>query len=240
MRAHRRRVGPRQPGAIYQDARGHVYRVDAVHFGQAARSALGRPMSWAITVTDADGRQRTHCTPWDPRRNRIRYDLCSACLTPCHHHDGTPPATPSNTPDKALLDSELATVAAEIVRTDGKASLLLAFVGAGLAGLAQVTGHGRTLALTCAALTALDLAAAVVVLLLTVWPRLGSGGIDRAFPHWARLSPAEVRAALTTDDRAARIVTLSRIALRKYRHLRVAVLLCIVAVPLAALAVALR
>ncbi|MBY8889095.1 DUF5706 domain-containing protein [Streptomyces sp. PTM05] len=117
--------------------------------------------------------------------------------------------------------------------------MLLAFVGAGLAGLAQITVHDGVPALACAALAALDLAAAAVVLLLAVRPRLG-GGVDRAFPHWARLSPAEVRAALATDDRAARIVTLSRIALRKYRYLRAAVQLCIAAVPLAALAVALH
>ncbi|MBY8885430.1 hypothetical protein K7472_11285 [Streptomyces sp. PTM05] len=79
-RVHRRRVGPRRPGAVYQDTRGVPYRVDAVLYGPAARAALGHPMSWAVTVTGPDGRQRTHCTPWDPRRERPRPDLCPVCL----------------------------------------------------------------------------------------------------------------------------------------------------------------
>lgn len=48
------------------------------------------------------------------------------------------PTTPTSSSMDRNLDAALATVATEIARTDGKASLLLAFNGATLAGLTTV------------------------------------------------------------------------------------------------------
>lgn len=100
-------------------------------------------------------------------------------------------------------------------RTDSKASLLLAFTGAVLAGLASAADHQLPLVTKVfGALAVLTLGAAAVLLLLVVRPRLG--GTDRAsFPYWAQLDEAEIRASMTGDPRAARIRVLSGIALRK-------------------------
>jgi len=136
----------------------------------------------------------------------------------------TPTATDQTTPttDKNL-DAACAAVTGEIARTDGKASLLLAFNGAALAGLTTLADHdlpAPTRALGILAVAALGTAA--VLLLLVVRPRLG--GHDRAsFPYWARLDETEIRACMTGDTRAARIRVLSSIALRKFTQLRRAV-----------------
>ncbi|MYR63661.1 integral membrane plasmid transfer protein [Streptomyces sp. SID625] len=129
----------------------------------------------------------------------------------------------------------LTAVTTEIGLTDGKASLLLAFNGAVLAGLASLAGrHLPTLTTVLGCLAVAALGSATVLLLLVVRPRLD--GTDRAsFPHWARLTEHEIRACMTGDTRAARIRALSRIALGKYGRLRHAVdfTLAALAAPLA-------
>lgn len=121
------------------------------------------------------------------------------------------------------LDAACATVSGEIARTDGKASLLLAFNGAVLAGLATAIGHPLPLAMQVfGAAAVLALAAAAVLLLLVVRPRLG--GNDRAsFPYWACLDDDAIRDSLCGDARAARIRVLSQIAVGKFTQLRRAV-----------------
>ncbi|KAB2977470.1 integral membrane plasmid transfer protein [Streptomyces sp. SS1-1] len=132
------------------------------------------------------------------------------------------PLTTGQTTDKEL-DAACAAVTGEIARTDGKASLLLAFNGAGLAGLTTLADHdlpAHTIAAGALAFVALGTAA--VLLLLVVRPRLH--GRDRAsFPYWARLTEAEIRACMTSDTRAARIRVLSGIAVAKFTQLRRAV-----------------
>ncbi|MFD7001725.1 Pycsar system effector family protein [Streptomyces mirabilis] len=134
------------------------------------------------------------------------------------------------------LDASLATVAGEIARTDGKASLLLAFNGAALAGLASVVDRRLPIVTqACGAAAVLALAAAAVLLLLVVRPRLR--GDDRAsFPYWARLDDTAIRACMQGDTRAARIRVLSRIAVSKFRQLRRAVDLSLAALVLLLLA----
>ncbi|MDQ1033075.1 hypothetical protein QF035_010657 [Streptomyces umbrinus] len=106
---------------------------------------------------------------------------------------------------------------------------MLAFTGAVLAGLTsladqQLPGVTRVFGV-------LALAAASVLLLLVVRPRLG--GSDRAsFPYWARLDEDGVRACIDGDARPARIQVLSVIALRKFTHLRRAVDLILTALAL--------
>lgn len=134
------------------------------------------------------------------------------------------------------LDTACASVTHEISRTDGKASLLLAFNGAVLAGLASVAGNDLPpVAKVSGALAVLALGAAAVLLLLVVRPRLG--GDDKAsFPYWARLDEDEIRACMDGDTRAARIRVLSALAVRKFIHLRRAVDLSLAALVLLALA----
>lgn len=138
----------------------------------------------------------------------------------------------------ANLDDACAAVTGEISRTDGKASLLLAFNGALLAGLASVADQDLPPATkACGALAAAALGVAAVLLLLVVRPRLH--GTDKAsFPHWARLGEAEIRVSMDGDTRPARIRVLSAIAVKKFTLLRRAVDLLLTAVVMLAPAAA--
>jgi hypothetical protein len=136
------------------------------------------------------------------------------------------------------LDDACTSVAGEISRTDGKASLLLAFDGAVLAGLASI-GDKELPPVTqvFGALAALALGAAAVLLLLVVRPRL-RGDDQASFPYWAGLDEDEIRARMHGDTRAARIRVLSTLAVRKFTHLRRAVDLSLTALILLTLAAA--
>ncbi|MEU0341343.1 Pycsar system effector family protein [Streptomyces bobili] len=119
------------------------------------------------------------------------------------------------------LTAAHAEVKAEIARTDTKTGLLLAFVGAVLAGTWTVA---RDLPLNTAALTVggtgiLGLIAAAGLLLRSVRPNLSGG---RGFPLWATLTPEQITAALN-EDTGADIAGLSRIAMVKFTGLRRAV-----------------
>ncbi|MFF4534098.1 Pycsar system effector family protein [Streptomyces sp. NPDC001407] len=149
----------------------------------------------------------------------------------------TTPTVPASDIDKNL-DTACASVASEIGRTDGKASLLLAFNGAVLAGLGSVADKDLPpTTKVFGTFAILALGAAAVLLLLVVRPRLR--GADRAsFPYWARLDEDEIRACMDDDTRAARIRVLSTLAVSKYRHLRRSVDLMLAALALLALAAA--
>lgn len=149
----------------------------------------------------------------------------------------TTPTVPTSVIDKNL-DTACAAVVNEIGRTDNKSSLLLAFNGALLAGLASVADKDLPTATKAfGALAVLALGTAAVLLLLVVRPRLG--GNDKAsFPYWARLDEDEIRGCMDADTRAARIRVLSTLAVRKFTHLRRAVDLSLAALVLLALAAA--
>lgn len=135
----------------------------------------------------------------------------------------TTPDTAPYTLDQAL-DHAVQDTDAKIARTDGKASLLLAFTGAVLAGLGTVADIRLPLpARVLGGAAVLALAAASVLLLLVVRPRLG--GDDRAsFPYWAGLRDDDaIRASMTGDTRAARIRVMSGLAVRKFALLQRAV-----------------
>ncbi|MFF7566606.1 Pycsar system effector family protein [Streptomyces pseudovenezuelae] len=136
------------------------------------------------------------------------------------------------------LDTACTAVATEVARTDGKASMLLAFNGAVLAGLASIADTGLpSVAKAFGAAAVLALAAAAVLLLLVVRPRLG--GTDQAsFPYWARLDEAAIHASMRGDSRPARIRVLSAIAMRKYSLLRHAIDLSLAALALLVVAAA--
>ncbi|MEV6087820.1 Pycsar system effector family protein [Streptomyces parvulus] len=112
-------------------------------------------------------------------------------------------------------------VKAEIARTDTKTALLLAFVGAVLAGAWTVA---RDLPMTVPALIAGGLGLALLVgaaglLLRSVRPNLGG---RHGFPLWATLAADEIGAAVA-GDLAVDIAGLSRIAVAKFTCLRRAV-----------------
>ncbi|MGQ4463605.1 Pycsar system effector family protein [Streptomyces violaceoruber] len=119
------------------------------------------------------------------------------------------------------LTAAHAEVKAEIARTDTKTALLLAFVGAVLAGAWTVA---RDLPLTVPAAVVGSLGLALLVgaaglLLRSVRPNLRG---RHGFPLWATLTAEEIGAAVARDL-AADIAGLSRLAVAKFTSLRRAV-----------------
>ncbi|MGW5621930.1 Pycsar system effector family protein [Streptomyces olivaceus] len=124
----------------------------------------------------------------------------------------------------ANLTAAHAEVKAEITRTDTKTALLLAFVGAVLAGTWTVA---RDVSLTTAAVVVgglglVLLLAAAGLLLHSVRPNLGCRRERFGFPLWATLTPEEIGAAVARDL-TADIAGLSRLAVAKFTGLRRAV-----------------
>ncbi|MDF4254368.1 Pycsar system effector family protein [Streptomyces sp. WMMB303] len=120
------------------------------------------------------------------------------------------------------LTAAHAEVKAEISRTDAKTALLLAFVGAVLAGAWTVA---RDLPLNVPAYVAgwcglALLVASAALLLRSVRPNLGG---RHGFPLWATLTPQEIADVTASRDIAADIAGLSRLAVAKFTCLRRAV-----------------
>ncbi|MEU4653869.1 Pycsar system effector family protein [Streptomyces sp. NPDC023723] len=120
------------------------------------------------------------------------------------------------------LTAAHAEVKAEIARTDAKTALLLAFVGAVLAGAWTVA---RDLPLNVPAYVAGGLGLALLVgaaglLLRSVRPNLGG---RHGFPLWATLTPEQITDTAASRDLAADIAGLARLAVAKFTCLRRAV-----------------
>jgi hypothetical protein len=118
------------------------------------------------------------------------------------------------------LTAAHAEVKAEIMRTDTKTALLLAFVGAVLAG-AWTVARDVPLNLFACIVGGVGLAllvGAAGLLLWSVRPKLGPHG----FPLWATLTAEEITDAVS-GDLAADIAGLSRLAVAKFTGLRRAV-----------------
>jgi hypothetical protein len=113
---------------------------------------------------------------------------------------------------------------ATLGRCDGKASLLLGMTGAGLALL--ISGvRGMHLPATAFAIGALGVIAwigAMILLLISVRPHLMNDDYA-SWPHWARMSPAEIREAMRRDRRADRIKVLATKARMKFRCIRLGI-----------------
>ncbi|MYY83396.1 MULTISPECIES: Pycsar system effector family protein [unclassified Streptomyces] len=120
------------------------------------------------------------------------------------------------------LSAAHAKVKAEIARTDTKTSLLLAFVGALLAGTWTVAKDTALTVPTCTVggLGMALLLAAAGLLLSSVRPNLSG---RHGFPLWATLSAEEITAELAEDQRARDIAGLAHIAVRRFTALRRAV-----------------
>ncbi|MFJ7200911.1 MULTISPECIES: Pycsar system effector family protein [unclassified Streptomyces] len=145
---------------------------------------------------------------------------------------------PATTTDRNL-DAACITVSDEIARTDSKASLLLAFDGAVLAGLASVADKNLPVfTQAVGGVAALALAAAAVLLLLVVRPCFTVPGRVAAgtFPQWAGMGETALQESMTEDTRPARIRALSALAVRKYQRLARAVDIILAALALLALA----
>ncbi|MGA5207919.1 Pycsar system effector family protein [Streptomyces variegatus] len=142
----------------------------------------------------------------------------SAPTTP-HTTGQTTPTTNKN------LDDACHDVEAKISRTDNKASLLLAFNGAVLAGLASAADNLPRPAQLVGGCAVLTLAASAVLLLLVVRPNLGGKGrvVREGFPRWAELNEEDLLNAMGQDTRAIRVQALSLIALAKFERLARAV-----------------
>ncbi|WP_329411571.1 DUF5706 domain-containing protein [Streptomyces sp. NBC_00704] len=120
------------------------------------------------------------------------------------------------------LTAAHAEVKAEIARTDAKTALLLAFVGAVLAGAWTIA---RDLPLNVPAAVAGGLGMAVLVgaaglLLRSTRPNLGG---RHGFPLWATLTADEITATVNGGNLAADVAGLSRLAVAKFTCLRRAV-----------------
>ncbi len=125
-------------------------------------------------------------------------------------------------------------VKAEIARTDTKVALLLAFVGAVLAGTWTIARDLPLNPAACAVggLGMTLLVAAAGLLLRSVRPNLSG---RHGFPLWATLTPEQISQAVTRDL-AADIAGLSRLAVVKFTGLRRAVDLTLAGGALLALA----
>lgn len=119
------------------------------------------------------------------------------------------------------LSAAHAEVKAEIARTDTKTALLLAFVGAVLAGTWTIARDVplNTAAVVAGGLGLVLLLAAAGLLLRSVRPNLRG---RHGFPLWATLTADEIGAAVARDL-AADIAGLSRLAVVKFTCLRRAV-----------------
>ncbi|MFI9827912.1 Pycsar system effector family protein [Streptomyces sp. NPDC051913] len=120
------------------------------------------------------------------------------------------------------LTAAHAEVKAEIARTDNKTALLLAFVGAVLAGAWTIA---RDLPLNVPACVVGGagmalLVAAAGLLLRSVRPNLRG---RHGFPLWATLTAEEITQNVTGGDLAADVAGLSRLAVAKFTCLRRAV-----------------
>ncbi|ATL83255.1 integral membrane plasmid transfer protein [Streptomyces malaysiensis subsp. malaysiensis] len=134
------------------------------------------------------------------------------------------------------LTAAHAEVKAEISRTDNKTGLLLAFVGAVLAGAWTV---GRDLPMSLPASIAGGLGVALLVaaaglLLRSVRPNLRG---RHGFPLWATLTADEIATTVSGQNLAADVAGLSRLAVAKFTCLRRAVDLTFAAGALLVLAV---
>ncbi|MGI5401831.1 Pycsar system effector family protein [Streptomyces sp. CA-135486] len=119
------------------------------------------------------------------------------------------------------LTAAHAEVKAEIARTDTKTALLLAFVGAVLAGTWTVA-RGLPLTVPAAVVGGVGMAllvGAAGLLLRSTRPNLRG---RHGFPLWATLTAEEITAVVSTDL-AADIAGLSRLAVAKFTCLRRAV-----------------
>lgn len=134
-----------------------------------------------------------------------------ATLAPGPGHDG----------EQERIAATVATVQADLARSDAKASLLLALDGAALVALASLAKdvHPGVPAAVAGALGAAALLAATVLLLFAVRPDLGGSG----WTSWRRLTAEQLRGRLTSGYQVDHLRFMAALAVRKFRLIRAAV-----------------
>lgn len=148
------------------------------------------------------------------------------------------------TTNDTVLANQLTAVRGELTRVDTKCSTLTGLTGAALLFLVAQSGHGPVIERLQLAAAGVVLATATLVLLSVLRPQLGSTG----FRRYAAMTPAQVSAMFMVrspfnPDRqgngasadvdgidAEDLQVLSQITDRKYRSLRLAVDLTMVAI----------
>ncbi|WP_131803577.1 MULTISPECIES: Pycsar system effector family protein [Pseudofrankia] len=129
----------------------------------------------------------------------------------------------SDMQDRNLNVAE-ATLTGTLDRCDNKASFLLALTGAAvtvvLSNLPKAIHHTVALSIYISGIGAW--ATAIIFLLLAVRPHLKNDD-GASWPHWSRLSSADIRERMTEDRRSARIRVLSRMAHHKFFFIRWAI-----------------
>ncbi|MEV4741555.1 Pycsar system effector family protein [Streptomyces sp. NPDC049555] len=127
---------------------------------------------------------------------------------------------PTNEPGENGLDRALRSVTEVLGKTDVKAGGLFA-ADVGLAALIRgALAEGPVVARAAAGGSAFSLAIAIVFLMLAYLPRLRDDG--NSFPHWAELTPEEIREAVREDVRPQQVGILARLAKTKFRRLQAA------------------
>jgi hypothetical protein len=114
-------------------------------------------------------------------------------------------------------------------RADSKATTLLSLVGAAMAGVIAlgnggVSGPGAVLL----RLALVPIFASVVLLLVTIWPRLNRCPVSGTWLYAAQVGPATLLESYGENDpvaTASHVCTLARIARTKYRRIGQAVAL---------------
>ncbi|MFC3983198.1 Pycsar system effector family protein [Streptosporangium jomthongense] len=152
----------------------------------------------------------------------------------------TIPTAPMSGRAVAALQQEVAAVRGELARVDAKCALLVSLAAGGLALVATVDLPADVVG----AVTVLRqfagvlFAAAVGVVLVAVLPRIPRRGGTGFVAHARHACPADLLASLTSgadgaqeegERLSAEVWRLSRLALAKYRTIRVAVWLLIAA-----------
>ncbi|MFJ2561350.1 MULTISPECIES: Pycsar system effector family protein [unclassified Streptomyces] len=138
---------------------------------------------------------------------------------------------------QAHVDTAVATLRAELGRSDSKASLLLALTGATLAGLVSAAGntHLPTASLVTGSFGAVAMLTATVLLLLSVRPTLSGTG----WPRWPAMPDEQLRAQLAAGQQIDEAKVLAAAAARKFRRIRAAIDCALVGLGFLALAAAL-
>ncbi|MFI5987085.1 Pycsar system effector family protein [Streptomyces sp. NPDC051555] len=128
---------------------------------------------------------------------------------------------PVRTAQPTPADTAAAMIRGELARSDGKASLLLALTGAGLAGIISAAKdlHLPGAAVAVGTIGVAALLTATVLLLFAVRPSLAGSG----WPTWHRLSADELRARLADGHNVDEVQVLVVIARAKFRRIQHAV-----------------
>ncbi|MFQ6197070.1 Pycsar system effector family protein [Streptomyces sp. NPDC000405] len=124
--------------------------------------------------------------------------------------------TPEPSPDSGL-DQALKSATAALGKTDVKVGALFAAE----VGLAAMVRGALSEGPTAARVAAGCIAVAIVFTVLAFLPRLKDDGAS-SFPHWAELTPEEIREAVGEDVRPQQVRVQSRMAVIKFRHIQAA------------------